>query len=127
MKAQILLIDDESTVRDALGTVLLRAGYAVWPAPDGHEAMAILNRVNVDLVVTDILMPEQDGIETILKLRRLQPRMPIIAISGGGEILPAQYLHMAKVVGATRLLAKPFEPASLLGLIGEMLAVPAQG
>ena len=121
MSVQILLIEDDDAVRELLETVLKDAGYDVWPLPHGREAMKVLNVVSVDMVVTDIIMPEQDGIETIMKIRRLLPRLPIIAMSGGGRLNLEQYLKIAKIVGATRLLAKPFQPADLLSLIDKML------
>ena len=122
MNAQILLIEDDGALRNLLETVLKSASYDVWPAPQGREAMKILDVVVIDLIVTDIVMPEQDGIETILQVRRLQPRLPIIAMSGGGQVVPEQYLRMAKVVGATRLLANPVQPADLRKLLDGLLA-----
>jgi CheY-like chemotaxis protein len=115
--AHILLIDDEALVRQGLSLTLLEAGHSVDCAGNGEEGMRLLEARRPDLVVTDIVMPDQEGIETIIAIRRDNPDMPIIAISGGN----ADFLHAASALGATRILRKPFGGAALLRAIGECL------
>lgn len=127
MKPRILLVEDESALRELLEAVLRRAGFRVSAAANGREAMAILGENEVALVITDIVMPEQEGIETILRIRRVQPHLPIIAMSGGGHVEPAQYLSIAKTAGATQLLHKPFSPVRLIELVQKMIGDPPAG
>ena len=126
---RILLIEDEPSLRRALCLALERSGHEVIEAGDGREAMAAFQAQPVDLVVTDLIMPEMEGVETIRALRKLSPVLPIIAITGGGRGAPASYLTLAQRFGASKMIAKPFEPdilckavASLLGADG---AAPA--
>ncbi|MBX3745210.1 MAG: response regulator [Verrucomicrobiae bacterium] len=118
----ILLVDDDNDFRETLGRVLARAGYEVRQATNGREAVASYREAPSDLVITDLIMPEREGIETILELRRLQPEVRVIAISGGGRVGPGDYLRMAQSLGAQRTLSKPFPSDQLLKAIEEVLA-----
>ena len=93
-------------------------------ARDGNEAIRVFKATPAQLVITDILMPEKDGIEAIREFRRTNPGVKIIAISGGGRIDPKMCLLMAKMVGADRVLSKPFQPEPLLSMVRELLAEP---
>ena len=106
--AHILVIDDEVQIREVLRTVLERVGYSVTEAADGNEGLQIFAEGAIDLVVTDIIMPEKGGIDTIMDLRRDFPEAKIIAISGGGMCGDVSYLDMAMGVGADRAIGKPF-------------------
>lgn len=117
----ILLIDDEEEVRHGLGEMLRRAGYEVETAGDGKEGLKRIGEQTIELVITDLLMPGQDGIETIVALRHLHPSIKIIAISGGGHLQAASYLTMAKHLGADCVLAKPFTYRELLKAVGKLL------
>lgn len=119
--AKILIIDDEKVVRETLKLIVAGAGHAAHCTNDGREGMKALAEIDPDLVITDILMPEQEGIETIAEVRKYHPDLPIIAISGGGRVGNMDFLTMAERFGATRTLAKPFSPVVLLGIIGELL------
>jgi len=119
--ARILVIDDEKPIRILLREMLERTGYKVIEASDGKKAMALLREETVDLVITDILMPDQEGLQTIRELRRDYPQIRIIAISGGGAVGPETYLQMAKRLGADRTLTKPFSIDELLGAVGELI------
>lgn len=112
--ARILVIDDEEAVRAALRGALVAAGHQVATAADGDEGLRALRRHPIDLVVTDIVMPGKEGIETILEIRRLSRTIPIIAMSDGDSRAQAMYLSSAAKLGATRTLTKPFAPARLL-------------
>ena len=108
--ANILVIDDEAPMRRFVAKALEREGHALSEASDGAEALRILAERSIDLVITDLLMPETDGIETIMELRRLYPATKIIAISGGGDYQSgAGFLRAAETLGADRTLTKPFE------------------
>ena len=120
--ARILLVDDDAAVRQTLLTGLRAAGHDVVDVADGLKALAAMKQGAFDLVVTDIVMPNADGIETILKLRRLQPDLPLIAMSGGGRAGDGEYLGIATKFGAVATLAKPFSPRRLVELVASVLA-----
>ena len=111
----ILLVDDDPAVRDSVAMVLLDAGFTVEQAENGMDAMRRLERQVPDLVITDILMPQKEGIECIREIRSLAPEVPVIAISGGGGG-QADYLRMAGLLGAAAVMAKPFDPVALVEL-----------
>ena len=122
--ATILLVDDDEGVRDILHKTLVNAGHEVEDAVNGSVAVAAYRRQPRDLVITDLVMPEKDGLETIMELRRLNPAVRIIAMSGGGRTLGLGqlYLESARSFGASRILAKPFTSAALLKAVSEALA-----
>jgi CheY-like chemotaxis protein len=112
---QILIVDDDQRIREFMSATLADAGFAVRTAENGAKAMRSLERQgDVDLVVTDILMPDHDGIGLILKLRSLPARPRILAISGGGMIPATDYLANAGLLGADACLPKPFSGLQLV-------------
>lgn len=119
---RILVIDDEAPVRDMMRQTLERAGYEVIEAGDGKQGMARLRQQPADLVITDILMPEQEGIETIRMLRKEFPEIKILAISGGGKKGNLEVLPIARTFGAHRTLAKPFERKDLLDAVSALVS-----
>jgi CheY-like chemotaxis protein len=121
MMNPILVIDDDIEILNTLCRILEREGYDVLAASDGNEGLKFCRQQRVDLVITDLVMPEKEGIETIMELRCDFPHVPIIAMSGGGRIAPENYLHMAQMLGAQRTLRKPFTPKEMLEAIGEVL------
>jgi two-component system chemotaxis response regulator CheY len=125
MKAHILVVEDEPELRRLIAAILEKSGYTVAVAEHGGQAIALLRQKTADLVITDLLMPEQDGIETILKLRQHWPKLPVIAISGGGQLSADYYLKIAKQFGAASLLMKPFTPEELLQHIATVLESPS--
>jgi CheY-like chemotaxis protein len=122
MSRHVLVIDDDRIVRDALRQVLQKAGYSVTCAADGVRGLAAFRENRPDLVITDIIMPEKEGIETIIEIRAQAPDLPILAISGGARIGNADFLQIAKRLGATDVLPKPFEPKELLAKVEACLA-----
>ena len=122
--AKFLVVDDDPLVRATVAATLQRAKHAVLQAGDGEQALKVLDREPVDIVVSDILMPEIDGIGLILALRKRHPQFKIIAMSGGGRTGNTDYLRMAAELGASRILPKPFTPAQLLQAVDEVLAMP---
>jgi DNA-binding response OmpR family regulator len=121
---RILLVDDDELLRGTLHQILVRAGYDVDDAPNGKIAVRGYRRQRCDLVITDIVMPDEEGLGTIRELRRVDPNVKIIAISGGGLGKAGDYLGIAQMLGAMRTLAKPFLPETLLEMIAEVLAEP---
>ncbi|MCL4305127.1 response regulator [bacterium] len=121
--ARILVVDDDPNIRQMLRSMLEREGYEVDVASNGLECMRRFEAAPADLVITDIIMPEQEGIETIRRLRAEYPESRIIAISGGGRIGPSDYLSMAKLIGAVSTLSKPFDRKDLLEAIRGALSV----
>jgi CheY-like chemotaxis protein len=117
----ILVIDDDETIRVLLRKILEREGYRVVDAPDGNKGIKRYQESPTDLVITDLIMPVKEGIETIHDLRQEFPHVKIIAVSGGGRIGPESYLKMAKGVGALYTLSKPFDRMVLLKAVKEVM------
>ena len=118
---RILVIDDDAQVLDAFHLVLEGEGYEVLKASDGNEGIKLHREDPVDLIITDLVMPEKEGIETIRELTAEFPEVKIIAISGCGRVTPGDYLPMAKLFGAKRTLAKPIERNDLVKTVKEVL------
>jgi CheY-like chemotaxis protein len=120
---RILVIDDDDDFRTMLCTALEQAGYTVAEARNGHEGYQRQRTEPVDLVITDILMPEQEGLETIQALRQEFPEIKIIAISGGVGLL--NFLPLARMFGASQTLQKPFTLQQLYDMVRQVLQPPA--
>jgi DNA-binding response OmpR family regulator len=118
---RILIIDDEDQPRRMLQQVLARAGYEVIEARNGNEGLQYFRDRPTDLIITDILMPEKEGLETIIDIRREFPAVKIIAISGGGRTGNLNFLEVAKRLGAQHTLQKPFELQEMLGAVRDLL------
>ncbi len=121
MPGKILVIDDDDNVRETICDTLLAAGYEVEQARDGDQGLRTFGEAHFDLIITDILMPQKEGIETILEIRNVNPEIKIIAISGGDRGGNYAYLDMAEKLGADKTMKKPFVPRQLLALIEEVL------
>ena len=120
--ANILIIDDDDQFREMLRQMLERAGYEVVEAPDGKEGLRLFRENKVDLVITDIFMPEKEGLEVLMEFRRNFPDTKIIAISGGARnISPEESLKMAEAFGAKYTFKKPVDREALLDAVKELL------
>lgn len=119
--ARILVIDDEQVVRDSLAKILRREGHEVLTAEDGVEGLVLWRERGAAVVILDIHMPRSDGIETLVQLRALQPAVPVIVISGGDQTRTLGLLGDAKLLGATRTLAKPFSLSELTTAVNHAL------
>lgn len=119
--AQILIIDDEPQIRSMLRQMLEREGYSVLDAANGREALRHLAQNPVDLVITDLIMPDMEGIETIRNLKQAHPGIDIIAISGGGRIGPDTYLELARKLGARFTFTKPIGRSELVTAVRSIL------
>ena len=118
---RVLVIDDDKHMRILLRQVMEMAGYEVTVAGDGREGMELQRARPADLVITDLIMPEQEGLETIGTLKKEFDEVKIIAISGGGRIGPEAYLPTAKELGADRIFTKPFDIQAILAAARELL------
>lgn len=125
--ANILLIDDEDDFRQLVGSLLASLGHQVRQAGNGLEGLKLYREQPADLVITDVVMPEQEGLSMIIELRKLNPAARIIAMSGGFVHDPKLYLHMAQKFGADRVLRKPFSLEDLKGALNTLLPPPPAG
>lgn len=121
----ILVAEDEAPIRELLQCVLEQAGYRVVAAADGRSALRLLAQQRPDVILTDLCMPETDGMEFLLELRRRGTGVPVIAMSGGVNSNMAGMLHTAELLGARRTLAKPFALPALVQAVQEVLGKPS--
>ena len=119
----ILIVDDETGVRKLMRAILENEGYSVLEAAGGNEAILQYGKYNPDLVVTDLLMPDKDGIETLFELRQMNCDAKVIALSGGGRICSESYLNYAMKLGATAAIEKPFTSEEFMTVINQTLAI----
>ena len=119
-KTRVLVIDDNPDIRDTLRWLLEGEGYIVAVAANGLEGLRLQRKEPADIVVTDIFMPEQDGIETLWKFRDEFPGVPIIVMSGGGAARGTDYLVVARELGAKKALRKPLDPQELIDVVGQI-------
>ncbi len=113
---RIILIDDDKLVRTSVKTVLQRAGYILREAPDGRVGLNLFRAEPCELVITDLVMPEKEGIETMMELRQIDPNVRVLVMSG-----KVSYLEFARQLGADGVLAKPFHQEQLLRLVKELI------
>lgn len=122
---RVLIIEDDDDIRSMMRRMLRKAGYEVIEARDGDGGLASCASCRIDVVITDIVMPGKEGMETIREIRGAYPDISIVAVSGGGDTsFNISYLAMAEMLGAARTLAKPFRSRDLLRIVEE-LAPPA--
>jgi len=119
--AQILVIDDDDSLRTLLRRVLEGAGHEVFEASNGNIALEMQRENLVDLIITDIFMPEKEGTEFIMDMSEEFPQVKVIAMSGGGNVAEVDFLNLAKNLGALKTFQKPFKQADLLAAVEELL------
>ncbi len=119
--ARVLIADDNPDLLAVTSEILSQQQHVVVTVSNGAEAIDELARQDFDVFITDVLMPDKEGIETIMEVRQSHPALPIIAMSGGGHVGPIDYLSMARAAGAHAALTKPVKPAELLYLIAKVL------
>lgn len=118
----ILVIDDEADILQLITAMLGAEGYEVITAVDGDRGIELLREHDqVELVITDLIMPNKEGIETIMEMRVIRPGLKVLAMSGGGRGSAGTYLSTAKNIGATATLAKPFRKKELLDAVSDLL------
>jgi len=125
--AHILVIDDDDLIRSTIRRTLEAVGHTIGEARNGRVGVAEYRKYPADLIISDILMPEQEGLETILQFRREFPKAVIIAISGGGTYGNLNFLETAKQFGAAGTLAKPFFRHELLEVVNKLLLKEEKG
>jgi len=118
-KMKILIIDDDARIRELFRIWLEKAGFEVCVAENGREGVEVQQKNPVDLLICDLVMPEQEGIETITQFKKNYPEIGIIAISGGGKLGPDAYLAVAEHLGAWRVFTKPVAMVKLIEAIME--------
>jgi CheY-like chemotaxis protein len=119
--AGILIVEDDNELREMIRISLTRRKYTVLEAANGKEAILRFKPSITDLVVTDLIMPDEDGLKVIMKLKELKPSLKVIAISGGGKAGPGSYLNMARALGADKIYSKPFSINEMILKIEELL------
>ena len=117
----ILIVDDEEQMRLALRRMLEREGYSVREAENGNKAIRLHREKQADLIITDIIMPDKEGLGTIVEIKSEFPHTKIFAMSGGGKNSPDQYLRMANGLGVDRVFVKPFNREDILSAVAEVL------
>ena len=118
---RLLIVEDDDELAGFLSEKLAERGYEIVTAQNGNQALKALVAQSFDLVVTDILLPEKEGIETIREIKQIKPDLPIVAMSGGGIGSADLYLHLARYAGASKTIAKPFRIGELVLLIEDIL------
>ena len=113
-KYSVLIIEDDEFVKNMLKQTFKRAGYDVATASNGRIGIQLYQSKPFDVVITDLIMPEMEGIEIMMRLRKLDPGVKVIAISGGGRNRPDEYLHLAAKLGALNTFKKPVDRTALL-------------
>lgn len=124
--AAILVIDDDKTIQILFEQFLIREGHEVMLADDGRQGMQLIDEADPALVITDIMMPEMDGLEILLQIRKRKQDLPVIAISGGMRDLPLNFLRQAKLFGARHVFEKPVPLGVLGGAVKSILAESAE-
>jgi DNA-binding response OmpR family regulator len=119
--AGILIVEDDNDMREMLKVTLTRRKYSVMDASNGKEAISKFKPSLTDLVITDLIMPDEDGLKVIMKLKEIKPEIKIIAISGGGKGGPGNYLNLARALGADFVLSKPFSIKELISKIEHLI------
>ena len=118
---KILIIDDEPHILLMLKKMLERVGYEIEIATSGVEGIKLFKESGSDLVITDIIMPEKEGLETIREMRRIKSDLKIIAMSGGGKVSADNYLQIARIFGAAKSIAKPFTQKEMVSAVQSLL------
>ena len=121
MAKTILIIEDEENIRGLLRKILEKEGYDVIEAPNGEVGTRLYRQHLPDLIITDLIMPEKEGIETIRELRLDYPDAKIIAMSGGGNLDPEQYLQIAEGLGVLKTFSKPFMREEIIEAVNELI------
>jgi YesN/AraC family two-component response regulator len=119
---KILIIDDEPYILLMLKKMIEKIGHEVDLASNGRDGMELFEKEPADMVITDIIMPDKEGLEIILEMKKTHPDLKIIAISGGGRISPESYLECARHFGASRVFQKPFKQKEILSAVKELMA-----
>jgi len=124
---RILIIDDDHHILLMLKKMLEKAGFEVDLASNGVDGLELFQKIQADLVITDIIMPEKEGLETIREMKMLRSDLKILAMSGGGKISADNYLETAKIFGATMVLEKPFSQKTMVDAVNKLMGSSSTG
>ena len=119
---KVLLVDDDKIIRETLTEVLKLKNYYVHSLSDGTKVLSEIKENDYDIIILDIVMPNKEGLETIQDVRKVNTKIPILAVSGGGRTTPSSNLEIARMMGANDTLIKPFDSLSLIQKIQSLLA-----
>jgi DNA-binding NtrC family response regulator len=122
-RKKILLVDDEEAIRKMVRVILGDEFYEFAEASNGLDAQVLLGKQPFDLIITDVIMPDCDGIELVMAVRRKLPDIKVIVMSGGGRVRAGHYLDLAGKLGAARVFEKPFDTAALRQAVRELLEI----
>lgn len=117
---RILIVEDDTAMNDYIGDILRQTGFEVAAAFNGVTGLDAIRSAAPDVVILDIFMPEKDGLEMLVELRRTAPELPVLVISGRQHLLSGCSMSLAKQLGATDVLAKPFTPKELLSRVAPL-------
>ena len=117
----ILIVEDDAELREMIKSALIRHKFTVIEAANGIDAITYFKPFATDVVITNIIMPEEDGIGVIRKLKEIKPKLKIIAMSGGGKASPRHYLELAKMLGADLTITKPFQINDLISMVENLI------
>jgi len=118
---RVLLVDDDEIIRETLSEALKLRNFYVYSLSDGTKVVQEIEENDYDIIVLDIVMPNKEGLETIQDVRKINSKIPILAVSGGGRTAPSSNLAIAKMMGANDTLVKPFDSLSLVQKIQKIL------
>lgn len=121
----VMIIEDDEQLRKMLQIMIEKEGYSVEVASNGEEAIKLFKTQPSELIITDLLMPEKDGLETIMEVKRDNPHVKIIAVSGGGQVGSKTYLKVAERLGAQHIFSKPFKRTDLLEAVASLIGSPS--
>ncbi|MDD3275537.1 MAG: response regulator [Kiritimatiellales bacterium] len=121
-RKKILLVDDEDVIRKMVRVILGSEIYEFEEAANGLDAQVLMEKEKFDLIISDVIMPDCDGIELVMAIRHKQPDIKVIVMSGGGRVRAGHYLELASKLGAARIFEKPFDTAALRQAVKELLA-----
>jgi DNA-binding response OmpR family regulator len=123
MSKKILIIDDDELIRLTIKNTLKKLGCIVLEAENGNTGLAVFKKEKPDLVITDMLMPDKEGLETISEIRTINPSAKIVAMSGGGSSKNMAFLQLAQKMGADKIMSKPIKPDELLNTLKSLLSI----
>lgn len=118
---KILLVDDEEMIRKMVVAVFNHSEYSITEVCNGVEALKVLETASFDLIITDVIMPDCDGIELVMSVRKKLPDIKVVVMSGGGRVQADHYLNLAEKLGATRVFEKPFDTMEFRQVVHDLL------
>ncbi len=119
---RVLVVDDDEAFRQTVCDLLLDGDFEILSAESGAQSFAVLRNQSVDIVLTDIVMPDEDGLEIVRKIKKMNPAPKIVAMSGGGRIAATDYLEIARLMGASATIKKPFKRQELVDLLQQVFS-----